>query len=318
MAAIVEPIVSGRDALPVRLCQENLHGLVSLWKMFDFSTVDFVASVAWIEKVVFQAKYALIGPRSDAVTGAPDLLTILHSHLCHMQLKHSVIQCERLLGSIQSGGLPISDYGVMLDNLHQRILDELQSRVFYGVPEEMVSKFFYFPNANIPASNRRLQQRPPQSVFGEQVMAAFFRNDDHDPTEAINCLIQGRATACVFHLMRMLETGLTPLCSMFAVSLAHTNLGPALEELESRIKAMHKDPTWKALPEVKDRQEKYGQAASHFDTLRLAWRNYTAHGRGKYTEGEAARIFDNVSGFLQKTAAMLVRYPPPVKPQPAP
>jgi hypothetical protein len=74
---------------------------------------------------------------------------------------------------------------------------------------------------------------------------------------------------------------------------------------------MHVDPPWRTLPDCKDRQEAYGQAASHFDVLRLAWRNYTAHARGSYTEEEADNIFRNVGGFLAKVADLLVRYPPP-------
>jgi len=79
---------------------------------------------------------------------------------------------------------------------------------------------------------------------------------------------------------------------------------------------MHKDPVWKSIPDCKDRQERYAQAASHFDTLRLAWRNYTAHVRGKYTDTEAQDIFRNVKGFLQKVADLIERYP--AKQQPAP
>jgi hypothetical protein len=87
--------------------------------------------------------------------------------------------------------------------------------------------------------------------------------------------------------------------------LAHTNWAPAIEQIESKIRDMHKDPTWKALPDCKEQQEFYSQAASHFVMLKDAWRNYTAHARGKYDDDEAEGIFRNVRGFMQKLATRL-------------
>ncbi len=66
---------------------------------------------------------------------------------------------------------------------------------------------------------------------------------------------------------------------------------------------MHKHPDWRDMPDCKDHQEFYAQAASHFGILKDAWRNYTMHVRGgKYTEEEADRIFTNVKGFMEKLA----------------
>jgi hypothetical protein len=55
----------------------------------------------------------------------------------------------------------------------------------------------------------------------------------------------------------------------------------------------------------KDQQEFFSQAASHFMILKDAWRNYTAHERGKFTEEEAETILINVRSFMQKLATQL-------------
>ena len=55
----------------------------------------------------------------------------------------------------------------------------------------------------------------------------------------------------------------------------------------------------------KEQQEYFSQAASHFMFLKDAWRNYTAHARGKYTEEEADMIIVNVRAFMQKLATRL-------------
>ncbi|MGA7299971.1 MAG: hypothetical protein WBX10_06675 [Candidatus Sulfotelmatobacter sp.] len=105
--------------------------------------------------------------------------------------------------------------------------------------------------------------------------------------------------------MRILEIGLTALGAKFGVSLAHTNWAPAIEEIEKKIRDMHKDPVWRAVPDCKGQQEFYAQAASHFGILKDAWRNFTMHARGKYTEAESEHIFDNVKAFMQKLAERL-------------
>jgi hypothetical protein len=104
----------------------------------------------------------------------------------------------------------------------------------------------------------------------------------------------------------VLEIGLTVLGARFGISLAHTNWAPAIEQIESKISDMHKDPAWKALPDCKEQQEFYAQVASHFAILKDAWRNHTMHVRGsKSTEEESERIFDNVKAFMEKLAKRL-------------
>ena len=139
------------------------------------------------------------------------------------------------------------------------------------------------------------------NVFGDEV-ASKFPSTTFDVGNSAVCLATMMHTAAVFHLMRVLEIGLAALGKVFGVSLAHTNWAPAIEQIESKIRDMPKDPVWKALPDCKEQQEFYAQAASHFGILKDAWRNHTMHVRGKYTEDEAERIFENVKAFMQKLA----------------
>jgi hypothetical protein len=46
----------------------------------------------------------------------------------------------------------------------------------------------------------------------------------------------------------------------------------------------------------------YSQIASSFMIVKDAWRNYTAHARGKYTEEEADAIYRNVGSFMKRLA----------------
>src|SRR5207245_6054748 len=77
----------------------------------------------------------------------------------------------------------------------------------------------------------------------------------------------------------------------------------SINQIEKAIKDIEKDQnrsvTWK------DDREFYSQCASHFRVVKDAWRNYTAHARGKYDEQEAIDMLGNVRGFMQKLATRL-------------
>jgi hypothetical protein len=121
--------------------------------------------------------------------------------------------------------------------------------------------------------------------------------------ECSRCLALERNTASVFHLMRVLEIGLGALGKRFDVSSAHTNWETILNQIEKAIATMDQDPNRPA--NWKDEREFYSQCASHFRVLKDAWRNYTAHARGKYDAEEAHDILTNVRGFMQKLSTKL-------------
>ena len=173
----------------------------------------------------------------------------------------------------------------LLNEVQDILQYELVSMMFFKIPNELTE---YYQDHN--------------ELFGEQV-SIQFPSAKYDISEAGKCLALGRNTACVFHLMRVLEIGLTALGNVFGISLSHTNWHPAIEQIEKKIREMGADPnrgaTWK------DDQEFYAQAASYVMVIKDAWRNYTAHARGKYDEQEAEMILRNVQAFMQKLATRL-------------
>jgi hypothetical protein len=291
---------------------EPCHRLWSLWAVMDFYARDFVEAIQNIELLQrISIQWGETNPDDPIKFDHVDEHIIaLMQHLSAIDLPVSIAQVERIVRELQDEKYPTSgkQFGRLLRDLGQRIDDEMRARVFFCVTPDYTRRFFY---ADQPLLKHRMALRPLREIYGDATMSTFFSTDEHDPIEAVKCLTRGCSTATVFHLMRMLEIGLTPFGALFGVSLDHTNWGPALEKIESKIKEMHKDPLWKALPDCKDRQEAYGQVASSFDMFRVAWRNYTVHNRGKYTEDEADDIFRSVKTFLNKAADVLQRYPNP-------
>jgi hypothetical protein len=167
--------------------------------------------------------------------------------------------------------------------------------------KELKEKAFFYIT---PERMRFWPMQAEPFAFGKTV-AEKFPSTTFDANSAAFCLATTLSTASVFHLMRVLEKGLTALGDKFSVSLAHTNWAPAIEQIESKIRDMRSDPIWKAVPDCKEQQEFYAQAASNFAIVKDAWRNYTMHARAKYNEEEAELIFLSVKAFMKKLAERL-------------
>jgi len=166
---------------------------------------------------------------------------------------------------------------------------ELKNKAFFYIPPERMK---FWPKAKEPFG------------FGTQV-GVSFPSSTFDVNNAATCLATAHATAAVFHLMRVLEIGLRVLGNQFGIALEHTNWQPALDQIEKKIREMAHDGKWRSLPDYKEQQEFYAQTASHFAILKDAWRNYTMHVRGKYTQEEAELIFENTKAFMEKLAERL-------------
>ena len=105
--------------------------------------------------------------------------------------------------------------------------------------------------------------------------------------------------------MRILEVSLVVLGKKFGLCFTHTNWGPAIEEIEKKIREMHKDPLWTVMPDWKDQLEFYAQTISYLGITKEAWRNYTAHARGKFTQEEAKVMLMNVKSFMRGVSQRL-------------
>jgi hypothetical protein len=165
----------------------------------------------------------------------------------------------------------------------ERVADELSVRYFLYVPSE---KFRYYDSV----------------WFGLDTIDKF-PSILFDIKEAGSCFALGKNTASVFHLMRVLECGLNSLARYFSIDFSHTNWHPIIEQIESKVRDMAKSPNKPA--NWKDEQEFFSQCASYLMVVKDAWRNYTAHMRGKYDENEAECLLINVRAFMQKLSTKL-------------
>ena len=140
-------------------------------------------------------------------------------------------------------------------------------------------------------------------LFGRQVSEAFPSAVD-DIEEAGKCFALNRGTACVFHLMRVLEVGLYALANAMQIQNIEENWHNAIEQIEKAIRGVLRQTA-----EQKSDLAFYSEAVTYFFNVKEPWRNRTAHTGHIYTEEKAEQVFNSVRGFMQALSTRLTEKP---------
>jgi hypothetical protein len=177
------------------------------------------------------------------------------------------------------------DLDSWIRQITELIHSEMEEHLFLWIPPSRIS--FY-------------SQTSP--LFGESVVANF-PSALKDISEAGKCFAAGRNTACVLHLMRVLEIGLASLSKAMTVPYTESSWQGILTRLESRWKKIEmrrrKPSGWK-----RDRQF-FNEAFTEFRHLKDAWRNHAMHARAQYDEERAETVLLHVKSFMQHLATRL-------------
>lgn len=170
--------------------------------------------------------------------------------------------------------------------LRKRIDDELKNRKFLAISPE---KSRFYRNTNL---------------FGSEVYDNF-PSAREDIEEAGTCYACARSTASVFHLMRVIETGLRVL----GLSLNNPDLDPKKNPSWNRILKPCDDELRKPLaqrcPEWKQDELFYSNATANLRAVKDAWRNPTMHVEINYDEERALEIINAVKAFMRHIATKL-------------
>jgi hypothetical protein len=167
-----------------------------------------------------------------------------------------------------------------LDQIDKRLRDELSLATVLVIDENF--KELFFP------------QHGP--LFGNDVELKFSQMSE-DISEAGKCLALARPTACVFHLMRVMEIGVQRFGDKLGVQLVNElNWLGILDQVNKAIRALdHKLPETKAFAEI----------TSHLYNVKIAWRNEVMHPKQTYTPEEGDTVFRSVRTFVQELARII-------------
>jgi hypothetical protein len=192
-----------------------------------------------------------------------------------------------VLGHTNFAGYDKRHYAVSLDEIKERLRDELEGRFCLAL------------NANEAAL-----YAPTQSLIGKEVEDKF-PSLLYDIDESLKCGALGRDTASAFHAIRCLESGIVAIARCLGIpdptKGAERNWGAVLGKIKSAYEAKWPTVNARFTGDGKLFEELHGT----LHAMQNPYRNATMHLDSKYAPGEAEMIRIFVREFLRKVAARM-------------
>jgi len=256
--------------------EENPNGLLSLWDMKTFHASILITDLIWLQIILGDA-----GKDDETFKSKLDhVLNGIVDTSNRIGFDNIAAQAARLKKHI-GGNSPIS--GIVA--LGGELLGSIQHEYLHKC-------FLYVPNAD------KMHLEANQFSF---MAVAKFPSASYDMFESGKCFALDRHTACVFHLMRVLEIGLKALCVKLDYIPKNDNWHEVLKELPEAIRKKFNphigNPNWK------EEEHFYSQLAVEFRHFKNAWRNYVMHAHEKYGRDEADAIYAHVKSFIDHAAS---------------
>ena len=229
-----------------------------------------------IEETEARGRDAFASHNSTVRSTIVEALPILINDLRDLNLTFTLAAAERFKESFeQMKELPDQQE---LAVLQFRLVDEVRERRFVGLNRELGA---LFNSQQFPADVRA---KFPSAIF--------------EIDEAANCLALERSTACVFHLMRVMEIAVRATAACLGVpdptKPSEKNWGHMFGAIKAGMQ--HK---W---PNATDRMSGDGQLfeglMASLEAVKNPWRNATMHVENTYTVAEADRIRHAVEGLM--------------------
>lgn len=268
------------------------YKLVSLLEVLRFNAAFFVTVCTYTQSLRAEVEFLSRPLGIETIERLDRWLERLRAECQEHSLPVSAGYIDQVLAYIESlkgQGKEITKerFITNMNGIEERICQELHDLWFFRMPDENVG--FY------EGSRER---------FGQKVIDAF-PNAMYDIEEAGKCFALGRSTATVFHLMRVMEIGLFAL----GKSLNDPNWDPhnnrswhsILHKCDKEIAKKKEDRA----QEWKEDEEFYMSVTANIHAVKNAWRNPTMHVGKKYTNEEAADIFNAVRTFMRHLATKL-------------
>jgi hypothetical protein len=167
-----------------------------------------------------------------------------------------------------------------------RIVDELERQLFLHVT---VDKAQYYDQLEL---------------FGSEVGRKFPKAAE-DIFNSGSCFALGQHTACVFHLMRVMEHCVQRFGRKLKVTInvSSETWHQILVHVHNQVNSLPGGA--KASKAQNTRKKKFALAASRLDHVRIVWRNDVMHPKETYDEQEALEVLTGVRAFLESILTLV-------------
>lgn len=217
----------------------------------------------------------------------------LKNHCESVGLAFSVKQIGQLIDRLQYDpkdsmvGIMRYDLRSKVVTIQEGIKHELEMHQFYKLRPDLVPYY--------------TSPKP----FGDDVDAAF-PSTSADAEEAGKCLAVGRHTACVFHLMRVMEIGVRSLGKSLGDPTLDPSKNPNWGTILARCDAELQKSKGKRSPVWQTMDTFFSESTANLRAVKDAWRNPTMHVERTYDEEKAKDVFNSVRSFMRHLATKLV------------
>jgi hypothetical protein len=219
----------------------------------------------------------------DVCAGVVQSCTKYREHLENAGLRQSLKAFDRFLRTLQRPPVSIGDLTEFISDIHQRIVDELEDLELWQVASE----------------HMKYLVADPLKLDGK--FTVIYR----DAEEAGKCLAYDRGTACVFHLMRIMECGLRSLGRSLNDSTLDPKTNPSWEKILGRCDREMQKPLSERSDEWKQDESFYSGATANLRAVKDAWRNPTLHVERDYAPEDAQDVWNAVGAFMRHLAKKL-------------
>lgn len=310
--ALIETAFVSHEALPVclPLSGENPYSLVTLANVLQVYAHLFVKLIDDLRSMEAEipevwSTWDLTG-NADGATKRFDFFKTMLSGLkknCEaLGLRSALKQLRRFEERENSSDLSFDEVAAMMSELRRRIVEDLEDTVFYCVPVHKVGSFF--ERATDGELRGELVPKTFWNLFGEKV-SSNFSPAVVDIEESAQCLVTGRNTAAVFHLMRVMEVALRVLGKSLNDPSVDPKHNPSWEAILKKCDTEIARPLNDRCKEWRDDERFYSEATANLRAVKNAWRNPTMHVEITYDEHQASVVWNAVKGFMEHLATKL-------------
>jgi hypothetical protein len=262
--------------------------LWSVWEMLVLNALEFSHVVEWLARNRESTKL------SKGDLSAADRRNVrygLNTTIARLELLDLPVSVSATRSILKVK--TFADLNKGIEQLSNTIQFELENRKFYS-PVRQFEKYYDNPK-----------------LFGIEVFVSF-PSANNDISEAGTCLALERGTACVLHLMRVVEVGLKIFATAVGVG-TQTDWGSYLREIDKTLEAKTKAAEKRSADE-----QFYAEVRVTIDGVRMAWRNPTMHIESNYSPERAEEILGSVKTLMRHLATRLSEQPSPLSEQPSP
>lgn len=253
------------------------YGLVSLWEMYEFNAATWLQISSLVQTIEHVMRLQKDGHVESPVDDS-DLWRNIGRDCGSIKLLVSQQQANDISEKLKTKEKVLAaDYRVDVKSFVKALHAEVRSHLFMRVDYEY-SKYFKGESFGLDVRDK-------------------FPSAIRDIEDGGKCLACGQGTACVFHMMRVMEVGLRSLARSLGIPYA-PSWESYLSQIEKKISAKHKSKNvkWK-------RDEPYFRdILGDLQNVKIAWRNPTMHIVRHYTQDEAEDVFRMVRTFMTRLA----------------